>query len=88
MRLTQIELVYRVLKEKPMTMLDVSFETNVLRANVCRYIRVMEKRGEVQKLFEARDKHTRHKAGYYTTDKNLFNRVDERQLKLFGEGEL
>lgn len=55
MRLTQIELVYRVLKER--------------------------------KLFEARDKHTRCTAGYYTTDKNLFNRADERQLKLFGEGE-
>lgn len=85
---TQYEVIYLVFKERPMTMLDASLRSGILRANICRYVKSMKEKGLIQILFKAHDKHTRCTAGYYTTDKNLFNRADERQLKLFGEGEL
>jgi hypothetical protein len=32
--------------ERPKTMLEVSIETGILRANICRYVRAMESKGE------------------------------------------
>lgn len=84
---TQYEVIYHVFKERPMTMLDASFETGILRANICRYVKSMKEKGLIQILFKAHDRRTKCLARYYTTDKNLFNRADERQLTLFGEGE-
>ena len=85
-KVTQYERVYRAFMERPMTMLDCFFATGILRSNVCRYVALMKKRGEVQELYKARDKYTKHTAGYYSTDKRLF-RVDKpRQLSLFEEG--
>ena len=34
---TQYQIVYQSFKEHPKTMLDVSLETGILRANICRY---------------------------------------------------
>lgn len=83
----QYQIVYQSFKEHPKTMLDVSLETGILRANICRYVADMEDKGLIQLLYKTEDEHTKFTAGYYTTDKELFNRVDKRQLKLFGEGE-
>lgn len=84
MKVTQYERVFRALHERPRTMLDLFFATGILRANVCRYVALMKKRGEVQELYKARDRYTKHMAGYYSTDKRLFHRAS-RQLSLFGE---
>lgn len=83
----QYQIVYQSFKEHPKTMLDVSLETGTLRANICRYVADMEDKGLIQLLYKTEDSHTRFTAGYYTTDKELFNQVDNQQLKLFGEGE-
>lgn len=84
---SQYQTVFQSFKEHPKTMLDVSLETGILRANICRYVADMEDKGLIQLLYKAGDGNTKFTAGYYTTDKELFNQVDDRQLKLFGEGE-
>lgn len=83
----QYQIVYQSFKEHPKTMLDVSLETGILRANICRYVADMEDKGLIQLLFKTEDSHTKFTAGYYTTDKELFHQIDNKQLKLFGEGE-
>lgn len=83
---TQYQIVYQSFAEKPKTMLDVFLETGILRANICRYVADMECKGLIQMLYKMDDAHTRCKAGYYTTDKALFHKIDDKQLKLW-EGE-
>lgn len=83
----QYQTVYQSFKERPKTMLDVSLETEILRANICRYVADMDDKELIECLYKAKDKHTNFTAGYYTTDKELFNQVGNRQLKLFEEGE-
>lgn len=83
----QYQIVYQSFKERPKTMLDVSLETGILRANICRHVAEMENKGLIQLLYKAKDEHTMFTAGYYTTNKELFNQVDNQQLKLFEEGE-
>ena len=83
---TQYQIVYQSFAERPKTMLDVFLETGILRANICRYVADMEDKGLIQLLYKKDDRHTRNKAGYYTTDKSLFRAVDDKQLKLW-EGE-
>ena len=83
---TQYQIVYQSFKEQPKTMLDVFLETGILRANICRYVADMECKGLIQMLYKMDDAHTRCKAGYYTTDKALFHKIDDKQLKLW-EGE-
>ncbi|WP_287676780.1 hypothetical protein [Bacteroides sp.] len=82
---TQYQTVYLSFKERPKTMLDVSLETGILRANICRYVADMEDKGIIQLLYKTVDEHTKFTAGYYTTDKSLFGEVDDRQLKLWGD---
>lgn len=79
----QYQITYQSFKEYPKTMLDVSLETGILRANICRYVADMEDKGLIQLLYKAEDKNTKSVAGYYTTDKELFNLGDNRQLKLW-----
>jgi hypothetical protein len=80
---TQYKIVYQSFKERPKTMLDVSLETGILRANICRYVADMENKGIIQLLYKTDDEHTKFTAGYYTTDKSLFREKDDKQLKLW-----
>lgn len=80
---TQYQIVYQSFKECPKTMLDVSLETGILRANICRYVADMENKGVIQLLYKSEDEHTRFTAGYYTTDKTLFRQEDNQQLNLW-----
>lgn len=82
----QYQIVYQSFKERPKTMLDVSLETGILRANICRYVAEMEGKGLIQLLYKMEDEHTRFTAGYYTTDKDLFRKEDSQQLNSW-EGE-
>ena len=83
---TQYQIVYQSFAESPKTMLDVFLETGILRENICRYVVDMAAKGLIQLLYKMDDRHTKFKAGYYTTDKSLFRSVDDKQLKLW-EGE-
>ena len=55
----------------PKTMLMVSKETGVLRANICRYVRDMEKRGMIKKMYKGICKISKSSAGYYSTNIDL-----------------
>ena len=80
---SQYKIVYQSFKERPKTMLDVSLETGILRANICRYVADMEDKGIIQLLYKTDDEHTKFTAGYYTTNKSMFRKNSDRQLKLW-----
>ena len=75
----QMKRVFAAFKRKPSTMLMVSIETGILRANICRYVAEWQKQGSIHLLKQGLCKVSKHRAGYYTTDTNLFT----QPLKLF-----
>jgi hypothetical protein len=81
--ITQYELVYQSFKEKPKTMLNVSLDTGILRANICRYVADMKEKGYAQVVRKGYCPYTRHKAGFYSTDEGLFSKPDVSQSSLF-----
>ena len=75
----QMKRVFAAFKRKPSTMLMVSFETGILRANICRYVAKWQKSNSIHLLKQGLCKVSKHRAKYYTTDTNLFT----QPLKLF-----
>lgn len=75
----QMKRVFAALYRQPKTMLMVSIETGILRANICRYVAKWQKQGSIHLLKQGLCKVSKHRAGYYTTDTNLFT----QPLKLF-----
>ncbi|WP_291914894.1 hypothetical protein [Chitinophaga sp. CB10] len=75
----QMKRVFAAFKRKPSTMLMVSIETGILRANICRYVAKWQKQGSIHQLKQGLCKVSKHRAGYYTTNTNLFT----QPLKLF-----
>lgn len=55
----------------PRTMLQASYETGVLRANICRYIAMLQKEGLIHLAFKGLCPITKHRAGFYTTNIDL-----------------
>lgn len=70
---TQRQLVYKALFEKPMTMLMVSRLTDVDRANICWLIAKWRKEDKIYFIQKGICPITKHRAGYYTTNKDLLN---------------
>ncbi len=68
----QMKRVFAAFKRKPSTMLMVSIETGILRANICRYVAKWQKQGRINLLNQGLCNVSKHRAGYYTTDTNLF----------------
>jgi hypothetical protein len=68
----QMKRVFAAFKRKPSTMLMVSIETGILRANICRYVSEWQKSKSIRLLNQGLCKVSKHRAGYYTTDTNLF----------------
>nr|WP_320117582.1 hypothetical protein [uncultured Marinifilum sp.] len=66
----------------PSTMLQVSVYTGILRANVCRYVAELEKQNKIQKIRSSFCPISKHRAGVYTTNEQLFKN-DFQQLKMF-----
>jgi hypothetical protein len=83
---SQYKTVYQSLKERPKTMLEVSIETGILRANICRYIAEMEEKGQIQLIRKGYCPYTRFTAGFYSTDEALSTTPDVQQLTLFDYG--
>lgn len=77
----QIKRVYEAFY-KPSTMLQISIETGILRANICRYVAEFEKQNKIQKIRSSFCPISKHKAGIYTTNQALFKN-DSQQLKMF-----
>jgi len=75
----QMKRVFAAFKRNPSTMLMVSIETGILRANICRYVAKWQKSNSIHLLKQGLCKVSKHRAGYYTTDTNLFT----QPLELF-----
>ena len=81
-RRSQLKTVFEALKKQPSTMLMVSVQTGIFRANVCRYVSMLRKHDKIQLLKYGLCKVSNYKAGYYSTDEALFTNLP-KQLKLF-----
>jgi hypothetical protein len=75
----QMNTVFAAFKRKPSTMLMVSIETGILRANICRYVAEWQKSNSIHLLKHGLCEVSKHRAGYYTTETILFT----QPLKMF-----
>jgi hypothetical protein len=62
---TQYETVYHSFKKCPKTMLETSVETGILRANICRYVAEMQRKGQIQIIRKGLCSYTKFKAGFF-----------------------
>ena len=82
---TQMQITYQSFKEHPKTMLQVSIETGILRANICRYVKIMRESNEMQILKLGRCPISKRSGvQFLTTDKGLFN-SQVKEPSLFDE---
>lgn len=65
--------VYKSFSERPKTMLQVAQETNILRANLCRYIAKWKKQNSIELVKFGICPITKHRAGFYYTGKEERN---------------
>lgn len=61
----------------PTTMLMVSIETGVMRATICRYVAEQGKESRIQIARKGIYPISKHIAGYYTTNPDLFPAIVE-----------
>lgn len=78
---TQMKRVFEAFKRKPSTMLMVSFETGILRANLCRYIAKWRKENRICIVRKGICPITKHRAILWTANPELF--PTSNQLNLF-----
>jgi hypothetical protein len=83
---TQYKIVYQSFKERPKTMLEVFLMTGILRANICRYVADMERKGLIKLIRKGYCPYTHCVAGFYSTDEALFAKSIISQLNLFDDG--
>jgi hypothetical protein len=76
----QSRIVFEALKKRPATMLMISNITGVDRANICRYVASFRKSNRIAVVTVKPCAITKHRAGYYTTDENLFPAKTQMQL--------
>jgi hypothetical protein len=73
----QTQRVFAALYRQPKTMLMVSIETGILRANICRYIAEWEKYNRVWIVRKGICPISKHRAGFYTTNPEMFPAIVE-----------
>lgn len=73
---TQMQRVFTALLRHPKTMLMVSIETGILRANLCRYVAELEKENRICIVRKGICPISKHRAGFYTTNPDLFPIVE------------
>lgn len=67
----QTQRVFESFSVRPKTMLMVSIETGILRANICRYVAKMEKQGKIQRFKQGLCETSKYHAWYFSTSENL-----------------
>lgn len=63
----QFQTVFKSFLRQPKTMLMVSQETNILRANICRYVAELRKYNRIQVVKKGICPISKHPASFYTT---------------------
>ena len=74
----QMQRVFLALYKAPKTMLMVSQETGILRANICRYIATWKRRNCIRIYKKGICPITKHGAGFYTTNPELFPAINNK----------
>ena len=69
--LSQLQTVRLCCSTRPKTMLEVSAETGIRRANVCRYVGKLRMRGQIAVVRYGLCPISKYRAGFYTTDPEL-----------------
>lgn len=77
---TQMEVVFAEFKNKPATMLEVSTQTGILRANLCRYVAKWRKQNKIAVVRKGFCSISKHRAGFLTTNQDLFPSSNQRKL--------
>ena len=77
----QMKRVFAALYRQPKTMLMVSIETGILRANLCRYVAEWEKENRICIVRKGICTISKHRAGFYTTNPDLFPIVEPSKPK-------
>ena len=72
----QKQRVFTAIYRQPKTMLMVSIETGILRANLCRYFAEWEKENRICIVRKGICPISKHRAGFYTTNPELFPIVE------------
>lgn len=73
----QMKTVFKAFNTQPKTMLMVSIETGILRANICRYVAKWQKNDSIHLVKQGYCKVSKHRSGYYSTNPDLFPTIDE-----------
>ena len=73
----QTQRVFTAFYKQPKTMLAVSIETDILRANICRYVAEWEKENRICIVRKGICPISKHRAGFYTTNPELFQAIVE-----------
>ncbi len=79
--LAQTQRVNKAFFEKPKTMLQVSFETGIFRANICRYVAQWKKSDHIAVVRIGICPITKRKAQLLTSNPDFYPK--QRQLNLF-----
>lgn len=78
---TQMQKVFTAFHKQPKTMLMVSIETGILRANICRYVAKWRKQNRICIVRKGICPISKHRAGFYTTNPDLFSIVEPSKPK-------
>ncbi|CAA7195873.1 hypothetical protein [Chryseobacterium potabilaquae] len=66
--------VFKAFSERPKTMLMVSVETRICRANICRYVSQWQRENRIEIVRKGFCSLSKHRAGFYSTNSEfLFN---------------
>ena len=77
----QMQRVFTAFLRHPKTMLMVSIETDILRANICRYVAEWGKENRICIVRKGICPISKHRAGFYTTNPDLFPIVEPSKPK-------
>ena len=77
----QFEIVYKAFYNQPKSMKMVEVDTGIDRANICRYVKTLRKSDKIAIVKTKLCSITKHRAGYLTTNPDLFPKSN--QYKLF-----
>lgn len=68
----QMETVFAAFYSRPQTMLMVSIQTGILRANICRYVAIWRKENRIRETQTTICPISKHRASFLTTNPDLF----------------
>lgn len=75
-RVAQMKVVFAAFRKQPKTMLMVSIETGILRANICRYVSQWKRSFRISKVKEDFCPISKHRAGFYQVAPDLFSNIN------------